>query len=158
MVSGLTTGETYVFRVQAINELGLSDESQESAPLTVRAALSQYSRYDNHYKCNNICFPLYTEWFLRIHIQSCFLAPPSASYDIGLLNCDGHSMVLNWKKPLHSGGAEVKEYYVDKRRSGTTMWREVHIPPVTERLYTVHSIFMALHVLKQSNDHKSMIF
>ncbi|XP_059422778.1 myomesin-2 [Carassius carassius] len=39
VVQGLTTGETYVFRVQAINELGLSDESQESAPLSVRAAL-----------------------------------------------------------------------------------------------------------------------
>lgn len=42
IVHGLTTGETYVFRVQAINELGLSDESQESAPLSVRAALSMY--------------------------------------------------------------------------------------------------------------------
>lgn len=42
MVSGLTKGETYVFRVQAINELGLSEESQESSPLTVKAALSQY--------------------------------------------------------------------------------------------------------------------
>ena len=41
-MSGLTTGETYVFRVQAINELGLSDESQESSPLSVKAALSQY--------------------------------------------------------------------------------------------------------------------
>lgn len=47
VVSGLTKGETYVFRVQAINELGLSDESQESAPLTVKAALSQY--YIFHY-------------------------------------------------------------------------------------------------------------
>lgn len=41
MVSGVTTGETYVFRVQAINELGLSEESQESAPITIKAALSQ---------------------------------------------------------------------------------------------------------------------
>uniref|UniRef100_A0A8C7WYG3 Myomesin 2a n=1 Tax=Oryzias sinensis TaxID=183150 RepID=A0A8C7WYG3_9TELE len=96
VVSGLAKGQTYVFRVQAINELGLSDESQESAPLTVKAALT----------------------------------PPSAPYDIALLNCDGRSMVLNWKKPLHSGGAEVKEYYVDKRRSGTALWREVHIPPL----------------------------
>uniref|UniRef100_A0A8C9ZAC3 Myomesin 2 n=1 Tax=Sander lucioperca TaxID=283035 RepID=A0A8C9ZAC3_SANLU len=101
VVSGLTTGETYMFRVQAINELGLSDESQESAPLTVKAALTH----------------------------------PSAPYDIAMLNCDGHSMVLNWKKPSHSGGANIKEYYVDKRRSGTTMWREVHIKPITERLY-----------------------
>uniref|UniRef100_A0A3B3Z7M6 Myomesin 2a n=1 Tax=Periophthalmus magnuspinnatus TaxID=409849 RepID=A0A3B3Z7M6_9GOBI len=100
VVSGLTTGETYVFRVQAINELGLSDESQESAPLMVKAALTH----------------------------------PSAPYDIALLNCDGTSVVLNWKKPLHSGGSKVKEYYVDKRRSGTSVWREVHIPPVTERV------------------------
>uniref|UniRef100_A0AAQ5YCB4 Myomesin 2a n=1 Tax=Amphiprion ocellaris TaxID=80972 RepID=A0AAQ5YCB4_AMPOC len=106
VVSGLTKGETYVFRVQAINELGLSDESQESAPLTVKAALTS----------------------------------PSAPYDVALLNCDGHSMVLNWKKPLRSGGAPIKEYYVDKRRSGTTMWREVHIPPLTERLYKVEDL------------------
>ncbi|XP_026795200.3 myomesin-2 [Pangasianodon hypophthalmus] len=39
VVHGLKTGETYVFRVQAINELGLSEESQESAPLSVKAAL-----------------------------------------------------------------------------------------------------------------------
>ncbi|KAF3832538.1 hypothetical protein F7725_026203 [Dissostichus mawsoni] len=64
VVSGLTKGQTYVFRVQAINELGLSDESQESAPLTVKAALTA----------------------------------PSAPYDIALLYCDGHSVVLNWKK------------------------------------------------------------
>uniref|UniRef100_A0A3Q0R6V8 Myomesin 2 n=1 Tax=Amphilophus citrinellus TaxID=61819 RepID=A0A3Q0R6V8_AMPCI len=106
VVSGLTTGESYVFRVQAINELGLSDESQESAPLTVKAALTT----------------------------------PSAPYDVALLYCDGHSMVLNWKKPLHSGGAKIKEYYVDKRRSGTTMWREVHIPPLTDRLYKVENL------------------
>lgn len=49
VVSGLTKGETYVFRVQAINELGLSDESQESAPLTVKAALSQYYIYGHSY-------------------------------------------------------------------------------------------------------------
>lgn len=42
VVSGLTKGETYVFRVQAINELGLSEESQESAPITVKAALSPF--------------------------------------------------------------------------------------------------------------------
>uniref|UniRef100_A0A8D0D6C0 Myomesin 2 n=1 Tax=Sander lucioperca TaxID=283035 RepID=A0A8D0D6C0_SANLU len=71
VVSGLTTGETYMFRVQAINELGLSDESQESAPLTVKAALS----------------------------------------------CE-----------------------VQLLRSGTTMWREVHIKPITERLYKVEGL------------------
>uniref|UniRef100_A0A7N6BUI0 Myomesin 2a n=1 Tax=Anabas testudineus TaxID=64144 RepID=A0A7N6BUI0_ANATE len=120
VVSGLTKGETYVFRVQAINELGLSEESQESAPLTVKAALSQYWHVFLHY----------------YHLD----AAPSAPYDIALLNCDGHSMVLNWKKPLHSGGAKIREYYVDKRRSGTTMWREVNVAPFSERLYKVEGL------------------
>uniref|UniRef100_A0A672TDJ8 Myomesin-2-like n=1 Tax=Sinocyclocheilus grahami TaxID=75366 RepID=A0A672TDJ8_SINGR len=91
VVHGLTTGETYVFRVQAINELGLSDESQESAPLSVRAALKL----------------------------------PSSPYDISLLYCDGESMVLNWKLPIHSGGAEVTDYYIDKCNVAKKTWKEV---------------------------------
>uniref|UniRef100_A0A8C7SS08 Myomesin 2 n=1 Tax=Oncorhynchus mykiss TaxID=8022 RepID=A0A8C7SS08_ONCMY len=103
VVQGLTTGETYVFRVQAINELGLSDESQESSPLSVKAALTI----------------------------------PSAPYDIALLACDGESMVLNWKRPVHSGGSPVAEYYINKRRHGEHTWREVNIPPIKERLFKV---------------------
>ncbi|KAM6972736.1 myomesin-2 isoform 2-T2 [Aplochiton taeniatus] len=40
VVHGLVPGETYVFRVQAVNVYGLSDESQESSPITVEPALS----------------------------------------------------------------------------------------------------------------------
>uniref|UniRef100_A0A672TB93 Myomesin-2-like n=1 Tax=Sinocyclocheilus grahami TaxID=75366 RepID=A0A672TB93_SINGR len=101
VVHGLTTGETYVFRVQAINELGLSDESQESAPLSVRAALKL----------------------------------PSSPYDISLLYCDGESMVLNWKLPIHSGGAEVTDYYIDKCNVAKKTWKEVNIPSIKERLH-----------------------
>lgn len=43
MVHGLTAGETYIFRVQAVNAYGLSEESQESAPLFVDAALSKHT-------------------------------------------------------------------------------------------------------------------
>uniref|UniRef100_A0A674F4E0 Myomesin 2 n=1 Tax=Salmo trutta TaxID=8032 RepID=A0A674F4E0_SALTR len=106
VVQGLTTGETYVFRVQAINELGLSDESQESSPLSVKAALTI----------------------------------PSAPYDIALLACDGESMVLNWKRPVHSGGSPVAEYYINKRRHGEHTWREVNIPPIKERLFKVEHL------------------
>ncbi|KAL2083423.1 hypothetical protein ACEWY4_021196 [Coilia grayii] len=106
VVHGLTTGETYVFRVQAINELGLSDESQESAPITVRAALKT----------------------------------PSAPYDICLLNCDGTSMVLNWKRPLKSGGAKVSEYYVDRCNVAKNVWKEVNIPPIKERIFKVENL------------------
>uniref|UniRef100_A0A673X8H9 Myomesin 2a n=1 Tax=Salmo trutta TaxID=8032 RepID=A0A673X8H9_SALTR len=40
LVHGLTPGETYVFRVQAVNVYGLSDESQESTPIAVEPALT----------------------------------------------------------------------------------------------------------------------
>uniref|UniRef100_A0A8C8I474 Myomesin 2a n=1 Tax=Oncorhynchus tshawytscha TaxID=74940 RepID=A0A8C8I474_ONCTS len=40
VVHGLTPGETYVFRVQAVNVYGLSDESQESTPIAVEPALT----------------------------------------------------------------------------------------------------------------------
>lgn len=65
-------------------------------------------------------------------------ATPSAPYDIALLNCDGQSMVLNWKRPSHSGGAKVAEYYIDKRKIGTSVWKEVNIPPIKQRLHKVH--------------------
>uniref|UniRef100_A0A8C5N3L6 Myomesin-2-like n=1 Tax=Gouania willdenowi TaxID=441366 RepID=A0A8C5N3L6_GOUWI len=40
VVHGLIPGESYVFRVQAVNIYGLSDESQESSPITVEPSLS----------------------------------------------------------------------------------------------------------------------
>ncbi|XP_056136013.1 myomesin-2 [Lampris incognitus] len=40
VVHGLVPGDTYVFRVQAVNQYGLSDESQESSPISVEPALA----------------------------------------------------------------------------------------------------------------------
>ncbi|KAK0139338.1 Myomesin-2 [Merluccius polli] len=40
VVHGLVPGETYVFRVQAANLFGLSDESEESSPIAVEPALA----------------------------------------------------------------------------------------------------------------------
>lgn len=41
VVHGLTPGESYVFRVQAVNVFGLSEESQESSPIAVEPALGE---------------------------------------------------------------------------------------------------------------------
>ncbi|XP_068606715.1 myomesin-2 isoform X3 [Brachionichthys hirsutus] len=40
VVHGLIPGESYVFRVQAVNAFGLGDESQESPPIAVEPALA----------------------------------------------------------------------------------------------------------------------
>ncbi|XP_033872956.3 myomesin-2-like [Acipenser ruthenus] len=43
VVHGLTTGEKYIFRVKAVNDVGFSEESQESSPINVHAALTSPS-------------------------------------------------------------------------------------------------------------------
>ncbi|KAK1791436.1 hypothetical protein P4O66_013449 [Electrophorus voltai] len=217
VVHGLTTGEMYMFRVQAINELGLSDESQESAPLSVRAALSTYTSLAppttlllNHFiapaeklkshssspqspplpaaggtgyllrfdldavssdksgrkqenraiscsklrqitnDCETDLFKSGASWCTQNHhTQICHasclrgilfvFSPelPSSPYGVALLHCDGESMVLNWKRPLCSGGTPVTDYYIDKYNVAKREWREVNVPPLKERLYKV---------------------
>lgn len=70
---------------------------------------------------------------------------PSAPYDIALLHCDGQSMVLNWKRPVRCGGAEVTDYYVDKYNVAKKEWHEVNVPPIKERLYKVSTHLPPAH-------------
>lgn len=62
---------------------------------------------------------------------------PSSPYDLSLLYCDGESMVLSWKQPLRSGGADVTDYYIDKCNVAKKTWKEVNVPPIKERLHKV---------------------
>ncbi|XP_023189862.1 myomesin-2-like isoform X6 [Xiphophorus maculatus] len=112
VVHGLIPGESYVFRVQAVNIFGLSEESQESSPIAVEPALGKGVDY----------------------------ATPSAPYGITMLSCDGSSMTLAWKKPKHCGGSKVKAYYIDKRDADTLVWKEVNLAAVTERICTVDNL------------------
>lgn len=41
MCHGLTTGEKYVFRVRAVNAAGISEFSQESESIEVKAAIGE---------------------------------------------------------------------------------------------------------------------
>uniref|UniRef100_A0A672SJH2 Myomesin 2a n=1 Tax=Sinocyclocheilus grahami TaxID=75366 RepID=A0A672SJH2_SINGR len=106
VVHGLVPGDTYVFRVQAVNAYGLSDESQDSAPLFIDAALST----------------------------------PSAPYGISLLNCNGSSMTLAWKRPKNTGGSKITSYYLDKREAESVDWKEVSPSPAAHRTFTVENL------------------
>ncbi|KAI7794945.1 myomesin-2 isoform X2 [Triplophysa rosa] len=106
VVHGLIPGDTYVFRVQAVNAYGLSEESQESEPLFIDAALTT----------------------------------PSAPYGICLLNCNGSSMTLAWKRPKHTGGTKITSYYLDKREAGSISWKEVSPSPAVHRIFTVENL------------------
>ncbi|XP_034043785.1 M-protein, striated muscle isoform X7 [Thalassophryne amazonica] len=112
VVHGLIPGETYVFRVQAVNVFGLSEESEESSPIAVESALGQGAQY----------------------------ATPSAPFGITLLSCDGSSMTVAWRKPKHRGGSQINAYYIDKRDVDSLVWQEVNQAAVTERICTADNL------------------
>ncbi|CAI5681358.1 unnamed protein product [Oreochromis niloticus] len=112
VVHGLIPGETYVFRVQAVNLFGLSEESQESSPIAVEPALGKRAEY----------------------------ATPSAPFGITMLSSDGSSITVAWKSPKHCGGSKVNAYYIDKRDADTLVWKEVNLNAVTERMCTVENL------------------
>ncbi|XP_057699020.1 M-protein, striated muscle isoform X6 [Corythoichthys intestinalis] len=112
VVHGLTLGETYVFRVQAVNVFGLSEESQESGPISIEPALGGGFEY----------------------------ATPSSPYGISLLNCDGSSMTVSWSSPKHCGGSRISAYYVDKRDVDTLVWKEVNTSGIVDRVCTVDNL------------------
>uniref|UniRef100_A0A8B9HPA8 Myomesin-2 n=1 Tax=Astyanax mexicanus TaxID=7994 RepID=A0A8B9HPA8_ASTMX len=116
VVHGLIPGETYTFRAQAVNAYGLSDESQESAPLFIDAALNGGVDY----------------------------AAPSAPYGISLLSCDGSSMTLAWKRPKNTGGTKITAYYLDKREAGHLNWKEASQSPATIRVHKVENLTAGL--------------
>ncbi|XP_032474510.1 myomesin-2 isoform X2 [Phocoena sinus] len=68
------------------------------------------------------------------------LTVPSHPYGITLLNCDGHSMTLGWKRPKYSGGSPILGYYIDKREAHHKNWHEVNASPLQERILTVEGL------------------
>ncbi|CAH6792039.1 Myom1 [Phodopus roborovskii] len=106
---GLTTGQSYIFRVRAVNAAGLSEYSQDSEAIEVKAAI----------------------------------AAPSPPYGITCLESFRDSMVLGWKQPDASGGAEITGYYVNYREviggvPGT--WREANVKAVSDAAYKISNL------------------
>lgn len=67
-------------------------------------------------------------------------AAPSPPYDITCLESFRDSMVLGWKQPDMTGGAEITGYYVNYREviGGVPgKWREANIKAVSDAAYKV---------------------
>uniref|UniRef100_A0A8D2JQD3 Myomesin-1 n=1 Tax=Sciurus vulgaris TaxID=55149 RepID=A0A8D2JQD3_SCIVU len=106
---GLATGQSYIFRVRAVNAAGLSEYSQDSEAIEVKAAI----------------------------------AAPSPPYDITCLESFRDSMVLGWKQPDKTGGAEITGYYVNYREviGGVPgKWREANIKAVSDEAYKISNL------------------
>ncbi|XP_060756301.1 myomesin-3 [Neoarius graeffei] len=62
---------------------------------------------------------------------------PSAPSAISLLYCTGTEMMIGWRAPVNNGGEPVHGYYLDQREKSQSMWREVNVKSVKERVYKV---------------------
>uniref|UniRef100_A0A673ZKG5 Myomesin 1 n=1 Tax=Salmo trutta TaxID=8032 RepID=A0A673ZKG5_SALTR len=112
---GLVTGESYVFRVKALNAAGLSECSQESEAIEVKAAIGGGIPH----------------------------ASPTPPYGISILECVRDSMVLAWKQPTFIGGADITGYFVDYREviNGVPgKWHEANVKAVSDRAYRVSDL------------------
>ncbi|KAL1006863.1 hypothetical protein UPYG_G00078220 [Umbra pygmaea] len=112
---GLLTGKSYVFRVKALNAAGLSDYSQESEAIEVKAAIG----------------------------GGILHASPAPPYGINILECVRDSMVLAWKQPTFIGGADITGYFVDYREVVNGVpgkWHEANIKGISDRAYRVSDL------------------
>ncbi|XP_047399791.1 myomesin-2-like [Sciurus carolinensis] len=48
----------------------------------------------------------------------------SHPYGIILLNCDGHTMTLDWNVPKFSGGSAILGYFMDKHKAHHKNWQQ----------------------------------
>uniref|UniRef100_G1P053 Myomesin-1 n=1 Tax=Myotis lucifugus TaxID=59463 RepID=G1P053_MYOLU len=203
---GLATGQSYIFRVRAVNAAGLSEYSQDSEAIEVKAAigggvspdvwpelndapggltdsrggmhetsqpafkkdalldskLSQPSLPSSSHNLGQKEVSKVSETVqeeLTPPPQKAALkgesksddpkkkkniaAAPSPPYDITCLESFRDSMVLGWKQPDKSGGAEITGYYVNYREviDGVPgKWREANIKAVSEEAYKISNL------------------
>ncbi|XP_036414255.1 myomesin-3 [Colossoma macropomum] len=65
---------------------------------------------------------------------------PSAPSGVSLLCCSGSELVIGWRAPASHGGVPVQGYYLDQREKSQSVWKEVNVKPVRERVYTVSGL------------------
>ncbi|XP_059562521.1 myomesin-1 isoform X1 [Myotis daubentonii] len=202
---GLATGQSYIFRVRAVNAAGLSEYSQDSEAIEVKAAIGggvspdvwpdlndapgglTDSRGGMHEtsqpafkkdalldsKLSKPSLPSSSHDLGQKEVSKVSetvqeeltpppqkaalkgesksddpkkkknLAAPSPPYDITCLESFRDSMVLGWKQPDKSGGAEITGYYVNYREviDGVPgKWREANIKAVSEEAYKISNL------------------
>uniref|UniRef100_A0A3B4BU57 Myomesin 3 n=1 Tax=Pygocentrus nattereri TaxID=42514 RepID=A0A3B4BU57_PYGNA len=81
----------------------------------------------------------YSEQSQPIRVKAAKVVP-SAPSGVSLLCCSGSEMVIGWRAPTSHGGVPVQCYYLDQREKSQSVWKEVNVKPVRERVYTVSGL------------------
>ncbi|XP_012507529.1 PREDICTED: myomesin-1 [Propithecus coquereli] len=202
---GLVTGQSYIFRVRAVNAAGLSEYSQDSEAIEVKAAIGGGVSPDvwpalsdapggltasmggvheaspptfqkdalRGSKPNKPSLPSSSPNLGQTEVSKVSetvqeeltpppqkaapkgksksdplkkkkdIAAPSPPYGITCLESCRDSMVLGWKQPDKTGGAEITGYYVNYREviGGVPgKWREANIKAVSDEAYKISDL------------------
>uniref|UniRef100_A0A4W4F199 Myomesin 1a (skelemin) n=1 Tax=Electrophorus electricus TaxID=8005 RepID=A0A4W4F199_ELEEL len=117
---GLNEGDKYVFRVKAVNSAGYSTYSGDSEACLVKACISE----------------------VLTHVISC-PAVPSPPLTVTMVERVRDCMVVSWRAPANTGGADIRGYYLDYRTvkgSIKSQWREINVKIITGTTYKVENL------------------
>ncbi|XP_048219602.1 myomesin-1 isoform X2 [Perognathus longimembris pacificus] len=202
---GLATGQNYIFRVRAVNAAGLSEYSQDSEAIEVKAAIGGGVSPDmcsqltdvpgrltdsrggvhgaslpalqkdallsskpnkpspsspsslGHPEVNKVSETVQEELTPSppeaapkgqsksdsLKKKKDLVEVPSPPSDITCLESFRDSMVLGWKQPVKTGGAEITGYYVNYREVTDGVpgkWREANIKAVSDAAYKISDL------------------
>ncbi|XP_026527663.1 myomesin-1 isoform X3 [Notechis scutatus] len=118
-VTGLIEGRSYIFRVRAVNNVGISIPSRISAPV---AALdpADRARLKSHPSA-----PWTGQIIVTEEEPSAEGIVPGPPLDLRVTEATKNYIVLSWKPP-HERGHEGVMYFVEKCVAGTENWQRVN--------------------------------
>uniref|UniRef100_A0AAR2JDR3 Myomesin 1a (skelemin) n=1 Tax=Pygocentrus nattereri TaxID=42514 RepID=A0AAR2JDR3_PYGNA len=148
---GLNTDDNCVFRVKAVNAAGYSTYSTESEACVVKPSIGEYhhSKPGENQSQQNGWTDSATHTTTPPPRQRLFIqavpcpevpSPPSA---VTLLERVRDYMVVGWKAPAKTGGADIRGYYLDYRivkGNVKSKWHEINLKAVTDTTYKVENL------------------
>uniref|UniRef100_A0A8C1SVJ2 Myomesin 1b n=1 Tax=Cyprinus carpio TaxID=7962 RepID=A0A8C1SVJ2_CYPCA len=115
-VTGLVEGRSYVFRVRAVNKVGMSHPSRVSEPV---AAMDPADRTRKGTSAP------WTGQIIVTEEEPVEGVVPGRPRDLSVIEATKNYVVLSWKPPGDKGHEGVM-YYVEKCVSGTDSWQRVN--------------------------------
>uniref|UniRef100_A0A8C4S292 Myomesin-1 n=1 Tax=Erpetoichthys calabaricus TaxID=27687 RepID=A0A8C4S292_ERPCA len=117
-VTGLIEGRSYVFRVRAVNKVGMSRPSRVSSPI---AALDPADRA----RMKGYASAPWTGQIIVTEEEPTEGVVPGKPCELSIIEATKNYVVLSWKPPGQRGHEGIM-YYVEKCVSGTDNWQRVN--------------------------------
>ncbi|XP_038665115.1 myomesin-1 isoform X1 [Scyliorhinus canicula] len=117
-VTGLVEGRSYIFRVRAVNHVGISRPSRISEPV---AALDPSDKA----RLKGIPLPPWTGQIIVTEEEPAEGVVPGQPTELTVTEATKNYVVLSWKPPGQRGHEGIM-YYVEKCVAGTENWQRVN--------------------------------